>query len=435
MGSSKASWSLLFGLDHINKYLEKHDLKQLCSANTHIRNKLKSKLYYNINLLKCPPNSDIYLYPNIKGEKAINEKIGEFVDEISSIAQYVKEFCCGETTNMYLLNPIFSVFTQLKYVWLHFIFIPTPTLKKILENLNLVESLEFTRVTAVEWGNNLVCINSIELPKTLKKLTIQSCNVLENELEEDPMLYDFEIWQDTYESGKLFLFKDVVLPNLEYISLTRYEEPNIHKINSFLSSTINLKSLKIDGSFINQNTINILKSLNSFEELDLIQGIIPFGDENDSLQLDFSNLSQLKTISIICKNSYDMFKNYITMFSNLSKLKVYYNTEIIDYILNSVNLKELTIFCDFSDDFKYNFPPNNLEVIEIICFDPKNINFNSLASCGNLKVIKIKPMKGRVRNITLPQLWKYYSKFEGWRCKISSSSISCHRIHRNNKNS
>ncbi|KXN69837.1 hypothetical protein CONCODRAFT_79102 [Conidiobolus coronatus NRRL 28638] len=329
---------------------------------------------------------------------------------------------------MYLLNPIFSAFTQLKYVWLHFISIPTPTFKNILDNLNLVESLELTRITAVEWGNNPVSVNSIELPKSLKKLAIQTCNVLENELEEDPMVFNYEIWQDTYESDKLFLFKDTLLPNLESISLTRYEEPNILKINNFLSKAINLRSLRIDGSFINQSTINILKSLKNFEELDLIQGLAPFGDENNSLHLNFSNLSQLKTISIICKNSYDMLKNYITMFSNLSKLKVYYNTEIIDYVLNRVSLKELIIFCDFSDDFKYNLPPNNLEVIEIITFDPKNINFNSLASSSNLKVIKIKPMKGRVRNIALTQLWKYYSKFEGWRCKISSSSISCHRI-------
>ncbi|KXN69836.1 hypothetical protein CONCODRAFT_71135 [Conidiobolus coronatus NRRL 28638] len=426
--NSILNWNIALGLKEISEYLEKTELNQLSSINTNLRRKLKYKLFHDINFIDCPPNPDSYLDNSIQGQDAINEKAQEFIKEISSISPYVKEFTCGESTNVYLIYPIISTYTQLKGVCFHYFFISVPTLKIILENLNSLELLELSLISAVEWNGESI-IDTVVLPKTLKKLEILNCYMFESTLKKDPMVYNLNLYHHSEELLKLFLFKDSLLPNLESFSLSGSHDSDADKINKFIIKAQNLKSLSTVALFLNQDTINILTSLCHFEDLNLFDsGEFVNPEDYITWPFNFPLFKKLKTLSINCLAAYKIYKNYIMSFPNLTMLKLYYNPEAIEYFLKRLNIKKLVISCKYQENFNVIIHSNSLEYIEIVTFCPQIINFSLFSRCSNLKTLKIIPINTNIGNVKLKEVQEYYTNINCWRSKLSNNSIICCKI-------
>jgi hypothetical protein len=425
---SLLNWNIVLVLKEITEYLEKPELNQLSLINSNLRRKLKSKIFHDINFIDNPPSLGKYFENSIQGQDAINEKAQELVKEISSISPYIRGFTCGESTNVYLLYPIISTFTQLKGLCFHYFFISAPTLKIILENLNTLELLELSLISAVEWNGKSI-IDTILLPKTLKKLEILNCYMFESTLKKDPMVYNLNLYHHSEELPKIFLFKESILPNLESFSLSGSHDSDTDRINNFMINAQNLKSLSTVATLLNQDTINILASLTYFEDLNLFDSG-EFLDTEDyaTWPFDFPVFKNLKTLSINCLAAYKVYKNHITSFPNLTKLKLYYNPEAIEYFLKRFNIKKLVISCKYNEQFNVIIRSNSVESIEIVIFCPQIIDFGLFERCSKLKILKIATINTNIGNVNFREVQEYYSNIDGWNSKISNDSIICNKV-------
>jgi hypothetical protein len=422
---NKINWNIILLFQELRGYLPKNDLIQLSLANKALRQRLKPRLFYHINFIKFPANLDKFTYlKDIRGEVQIKAKVKQFIAEFKTISKLVIELSIGDYFNLYFLTSAVLICNNLTLLNFNLMHIPLTTMKKVLDNCKSLESLLLQFVKVVEWSHSEFTINGLELPSTLKSLTIRSSFLERSPLENDPMTIDYIYYGRTLYISKLNLFNSK--PNqLEFIELSGYGEYGITEINKFLGAQANLISLSIQGNIINQETLDILQNLTKLENF-----TISGSDYNTNWKaINIPSLVHLKSLKVYYPSFYTtLSQDFVVKFPSLNSLTILYNEEFIDEILKHPGLHKLTIYYQFLTKFEHELPPNNLRYLEIGLNSPYNISFDSLKYCKELKILKILDTNHE-KNYFKEELINYFKEMgDNWRVKVSSSNFTCYKL-------
>jgi hypothetical protein len=426
---NKINWQSVFNLKVIENYLKSCELKEISLVNKGLRENLKKKLFYHINVTKYSTNPEKYRFIPNNGDDEAKKKAEEFLSVLYPANLFAEEVNCNNLISPFLLKTLVSACLSLKKIKLHHTYIPITTLKSIFESLNSIEIISLFGITAIQWTNSTLALTDIALPRALKSLIIIYCKNGLFEYTDDPR--DFKYHNQIFGQigNSPFLFNSSSLSRLNFLSIIQNEENSINSINNFLRNQHTLKSLKLEGYVFNQSTVDILASLPGFEELYLLGNRFDFQFSAGNIwQVSkFPVFSQLKKLSLDYLPAYKNVKTFISSFHNLVTLEVQFEEEIIDLFLNAINLKKLIIVCNFLGKLEYKLPSNNLDIVVVDIIDPMLINFKLLISSSNIKLISIKFDNKIYQDKPLNGIVDYYSNIEGWSFKFYYSCIICYK--------
>ena len=220
----------------------------------------------------------------------------------------------------------------------------------------------------------------------IEKLRISSCEIDDNFIEQIGML---ENLKELTISGSIKKDKEQILkdfPNYKELSSGErrdiwfnskydiYEQIDL----SFLVKLKKLEKLDLRNLSINNDDLNSLEKLENLQKLDITDSKI---DENSVLpfikslkELTVTNIEDLKILenctnieelSISCKDKDMKNKSIIKTFTELSKLSIANINDIIEFLPDSKELKDLSIMRCGIDDLNFLEKYENLEKVTL----------------------------------------------------------------------
>ncbi|KXN66812.1 hypothetical protein CONCODRAFT_11253 [Conidiobolus coronatus NRRL 28638] len=437
----KINWLNIIIQQDFIQYLESDLLKEIALISKLVREKLKSRLFSNLELsdnnydFKFQENLFIELlnfYANQESQsysrrmlkhrlKSLNVEtsLNDYIYSLKDIKMFTKSFYFDELKKceyfLFLIIPIFDNLTSLK---LNHCTIPLIGFYKLGESLSSLKSIELILVTFIKLPKEEIKPVDIKFPCNLTNLDIFYCAISNNKLPLDPV--KFMLSNDNRVATNNYILPNVTIPNLKNLAFIENDENSIG-LKNFLSANPSLYSLNIER--FDMSIIQKLNSLNSLE-LDIIEYI----DTKFQAPI-LVNIKKLKFRSIYFDN-FENIKKLCSLCSNLQELD--FNMTYSDQVQSSINnflvpvlssLHQLKTFkLSLTTEENENLDITKFSNIESIIIETEsstifNLNFYG---CKNLKKLEF---VSYTREVNTKKFKDKFNGYKNWVFKFSENTI------------
>jgi hypothetical protein len=287
----KVSWENVLIIKEYLNYLQKDDIFELCLLSKLIRQKLKYQLFKNIKFNGLHfesylnnSNSLIWgsfefikyykTYFSVEGfDKSpytgikIEDSLQELQNDLINVSSVVKSFEYSNTLRGgYYLFPLLHKFANLATLRIFDCDIPLIEFCKLLKNLKL-ENLDICNSSFAKLPTEELTTEDIQFPRTLKTLSISTCNFYSDDLLSNPHEYLFE----KANSGKISEFKlpSTIIPSLTSFTLeTQYSDD--YGSSQFISNNPQLEHLMMESNHLDKAKFDYIAKSKTLKNLELI---------------------------------------------------------------------------------------------------------------------------------------------------------------------
>ncbi|KXN66822.1 hypothetical protein CONCODRAFT_168075 [Conidiobolus coronatus NRRL 28638] len=442
--NSKINWlNIIFSADFLD-YLELNLLKEVSLTSKLIRDKIKPRLFRNLELstsvFELNFKDNIFIeyinrcvYPetyttttidcdNYLNSLSVEKSLNDFTSSLKDIKMFAKSLNFEEAQRAeYYLFPIINVFDNLTSLRLNFIAAPLSAFNKLGESLNNLKCLEVIDVTL--YNRHIDSLNSdqINIPINLSFLDISYLAIVSSNSLLNP--HEFLLNQYPQETRRNFHLSSASIPTLKKLSYFNDEDIN-SELYSFLKTNPNLESLSIKSlsdkltnqlKFIKCLEVYNVEYINTKEKAPVLKNTAKLWVKS-AYPEHYENIMKLCSI---CPNLTDL---HLTMISDNS-VQNSINSFLLPLVSSLSLLKTLRLKFRIKKVKIMLYKVVNIEslIIDTDEYTILNLNFEN---SDKLKKIKLNSSSEKVNT---KEFRDKFNSYKNWNFRFSTKSIKGYR--------
>jgi hypothetical protein len=400
-------WDGIFTLYEFNSYLAKGEFIEIISLNKLLREKLKHKVFYKINIshkfLLDFPNYIYYKKFDIKKEPDVelqttknfqNNIIDPFITDLikglNTFCSHLKQIEFSELFRSgYFIVPLVSNFNNLTSLSISECELDLKIFNDFILKFYKLEFLSIKYLMFLTLNEEWPLVSQTLLPQTLKELELGSIRIMETDLHKS--LCEF-LNEESWFVCDCYYIPVQHLPYLKHLIITKDIAYNRDYIPNILKLNPQLTCVTFPCYYLSPNVIESLSVASNINEIQIV-----FKYDNYRLRdFDIMPLDSVNTLSIKSIPSSHFHKVYtiIELFPKITKFYASFgyfdNVFFAIFITDLKYLKNIELEIDYYSDEELDLSIlSNIETLKLDFSYRKTIRYKLPTQPSNLKLIKI----------------------------------------------
>jgi hypothetical protein len=437
-------WGTILNLHEFQQYLAINDLIETSLLNKQLRDRLKNKLYYNIefnySVVEKQSNYSEYLDFVAKNQLGacdldecsnfkkshIDPLVHKTVNEVEIFSSYTKAITLNSLDWLgYYILPVSGMFDQLIKLEVYGCTIDFKEFNHLLAKLNKLEVLRLYHVNFLDISLDRTIKYFSNAPPTLKELCVSYCYIHKAGFPSNQ--YQYLLNYQDLSANEVYYLPLQNFPNLKSLQI-RSNNNCSDNLLKFLSLNTQLSEIIIPISSINPQIIKILANNNNIKRINT-----DFYKINNDFQITprlpllYSLQSFSSAFSSIAAERYPIFNQIIGLCPNLTKLDIsvfHYDSEFIKGLLSKLNqltLFKLSIYRFFGEEIDLT-SFSKIKILKLKFLSKTEAYYKLPSHPANLKFINISLSKHCSNYFR--DLDKKYNNIPDWKFKILPKTIN-----------